>query len=192
MTSRWYIVPAIGGTAFVLTLLLLMGRQGRDAALAQSALALVHSNRLSERNDLPRTAASAALSAPRGPPVASGPQEVDSTSAVNEASGAAQNPSEELAPPPPNESQKLVPVLFKFDANPAGAQVGATVRNMSGKPLDLKVAATDPASGSQSVVQVVVPAHATEDLAAQGLIVSSASVLTVQSPPYLERSITVQ
>jgi hypothetical protein len=191
MTSRWYIAPAIAGTAFIVTLLLMMGGQGGDAMVTQSARALVHSSGVSDLLKSPRAAESASFSALRKTPVVSPPQTAGTLSVANEVSGPPRNPAEELAPPPPDESQRLVPVLFKFDAGSGGAQIAASVRNMSGRPLDLKVAATDP-SGSQTVVQVVIPPHGTEDLATQGLVVNSASVLTVQSPPYLERSVTVQ
>jgi hypothetical protein len=84
------------------------------------------------------------------------------------------------------EPSAPVPVSFRFEAETSGLTV--LVRNMSMKPQDFAVTAVEPASGSQSTVQVNLAAHATMNLTQAGLVAEHGYELSVDSRGYLPRS----
>jgi hypothetical protein len=80
-----------------------------------------------------------------------------------------------------------VPVVLAFGG---GGKV--TLQNQSSDTLTANVTAVNPASGSQSSVQVTVARNRRVDLVGAGLSIESGDEIRVQSPPYRDQVITVR
>jgi len=87
--------------------------------------------------------------------------------------------------------QEPIPIRLAVTSSPETG-VTVSVHNGNAAPLDLKVTAVDPSSGSQSMVAVNVPALETIDLTRAGLIAEQGYQLTLESPGYVSRKLMVQ
>ncbi len=84
-----------------------------------------------------------------------------------------------------------VPVLVAVDNSPEAARHNATIRNLGGEVLVVKVTAVNPPAGNKSIVQIALAPRAEVNLTDAGLVVATGAEISVESPPYLAQTTTV-
>lgn len=92
----------------------------------------------------------------------------------------------------PDKAGIPVPVVFAFRHDPDTGGQQASLQNQSGDELNVSVRTVNPATGSQSSVQVQIPRARRSNLIAAGLMVEPGDEMTIVSPPYRAKVFTVQ
>ena len=184
-TMRRLLLPVLTGIAFVLTVGITMRHQRLPAPLIDHVPVLA---------TLPvaRREASPPLAARSDPPPA--PAQSAAPMPASEPPAAPSDPGSDATtegPAPEPARQEPLPVRLSVRSSPESG-VSITLRNGSRAPLDLKVTAVDPSSGSQSMVAVNIPALTTVDLTRAGLVAEHGYQLRLESPGFVSREMMVQ
>jgi hypothetical protein len=99
--------------------------------------------------------------------------------------GSADDPNQ-----PPDASHEMVPASLILSHDTQGRS--ARMQNESSETLTFRVTSKDSKTGSNSMVEVTIPPKRWSRLTDAGLVVGPKDEVTIESPPYLSRSIVLQ
>jgi hypothetical protein len=96
-----------------------------------------------------------------------------------------ENPDE-----PPDTSRQMVPASLIVSRDLQGRV--ARMQNESSETLTFRITSKDSKTGSNSMVEVTIPPKRWSRLTDAGLVIGSGDEVTIESPPYRARSISLQ